>query len=104
MRLQLLRPRIFRFPMMFQSWNNISFLHWQYHPDTLRSRLPAGLEIDLFGGQAWVSLTPFTLENFRLCFLPPLPWLSKFPETNMRTYVQGPAGPGIWFFSLDAAR
>ena len=23
---------------------------------------------------------------------------------NLRTYVRGPSGPGIWFFSLDAAR
>jgi len=28
----------------------------------------------------------------------------EFPETNLRTYVLGPKGPGIWFFSLDAAR
>src|SRR5262249_16205879 len=26
-----------------------------------------------------------------------------FPEMNLRTYVVGPQGPGIWFFSLDAA-
>jgi uncharacterized protein YqjF (DUF2071 family) len=89
---------------MFQSWNQISFLHWQYGPDVLRSRLPVGLELDLFGGQAWLSLTPFVLENLRPSFLPRFPGLSKFPETNIRTYVQGPAGPGIWFFSLDAAR
>ena len=38
-------------------------------------------------------------------FLPALPWISQFPETNVRTYVRGPDGePGIWFFTLEAAR
>jgi uncharacterized protein len=34
-----------------------------------------------------------------------LPWVSRFCETNVRTYVRDRAGrAGIWFFSLDAAR
>ncbi len=34
-----------------------------------------------------------------------MPWVSDFCETNVRTYVRDRAGrPGIWFFSLDAAR
>ncbi len=33
------------------------------------------------------------------------PWVSRFCETNVRTYVRDAAGrAGIWFFSLDAAR
>jgi uncharacterized protein YqjF (DUF2071 family) len=37
--------------------------------------------------------------------LPAPPWLSRFPETNCRTYVRAPDGSrGVWFFSLDAAR
>ena len=36
--------------------------------------------------------------------LPPLPWLSRFPELNVRTYTTIEGRPGIWFFSLDAAR
>jgi uncharacterized protein YqjF (DUF2071 family) len=35
--------------------------------------------------------------------LPPLPWLSAFPELNVRTYVTTRGKPGVWFFSLDAA-
>jgi uncharacterized protein YqjF (DUF2071 family) len=31
-----------------------------------------------------------------------LPWLSVFPELNVRTYVNCGAKPGVWFFSLDA--
>ncbi|WP_051760661.1 YqjF family protein [Herbidospora cretacea] len=36
---------------------------------------------------------------------PALPWLSRFPETNVRTYVHDEQGrSGLWFLSLDAAR
>jgi uncharacterized protein YqjF (DUF2071 family) len=88
---------------MYQTWARISFLHWPAHPGVLQPRLPAGLTIDTFDGTGWIGLTPFHLTGLRVRGLPPLPGLSNFPETNLRTYVRGPAGPGIWFFSLDAA-
>ena len=91
-------------PVMIQSWNRLTFINWRYDARYLQSHLPAGLRVDQHDGFGWVSLTPFDLQRFRLPFLPPLPWLSHFPETNLRTYVIGPEGPGIWFFSLDAAR
>ncbi len=31
-----------------------------------------------------------------------MPWLSKFPELNVRTYVMVNDKPGVYFFSLDA--
>ena len=98
-------PEPVRAPLMLQGWHAITFLHWRYDPAALRRFVPAPLELDLFEGAAWVGLTPFLLEGLRLPFLPPLPWLSRFPETNLRTYVRGPGGrPGVWFFSLDTAR
>jgi len=33
---------------------------------------------------------------------PPIPWLSRFLELNVRTYVIRDGRPGVWFFSLDA--
>src|SRR5687767_7171473 len=90
--------------VMFQSWNVISFLHWRYEPDVLRRFLPDGLEPDTFDHSGWVSLTPFRLEGLRPAFVPPIPRLSNFPEMNLRTYVRGDKGPGLWFFSLDADR
>ena len=89
---------------MYQSWNHISFLHWRCSPKILQSRLPNGLGVDTCNGTGWISITPFLLEHLRPDHFPAIPWLSRFPETNLRTYVQGPRGPGIWFFSLDAAR
>lgn len=90
-------------PAVAQSWRHVSFLHWSYHPDVLAPLLPAGLEPDLWEGRAWVSLTPFLVEGFRFPPLPAIAPLSRFPETNVRTYVRGPNGvDGLWFFSLDA--
>ena len=97
------RPAPIRLPAMYQSWGRLSFLHWVCDPALLQSRLPIGLEIDTFDRMGWVGLTPFHLTGLRPPFLPAIPWLSGFPEMNLRTYVRGPAGRGIWFFSLDAA-
>ena len=97
------RPEHVWLPVMHQNWLEISFLHWPVDSAVLQSRLPPGLVIDTFEQSAWVGLTPFHLTGLRPPGLPPIPWLSAFPEMNLRTYVTGPAGPGIWFFSLDAA-
>lgn len=88
---------------MLQGWHNISFFHWSCDPGLIQSRLPAELEADTIDGKAWISVTPFLLTALRPPFVPR--YLGQtFPETNFRTYVRGPNGPGIWFFSLDAAR
>lgn len=92
-------------PVMFQGWHNLTFLHWRYPPGVIGRLLPRSLELDTFDGAAWIGLTPFLLTGLRPPILPPLPWISQFPETNVRTYVRGPDGErGIWFFSLEAAR
>jgi uncharacterized protein YqjF (DUF2071 family) len=89
-------------PVMLQRWHEISFFHWPCEAAILQKRLPPQLRIDKFDGTAWISLTPFFLKGLRPPLVPEALGLD-FPETNLRTYVQGPSGPGIWFFSLDAA-
>ncbi|MEE6257449.1 YqjF family protein [Plantactinospora sonchi] len=97
-------PRISR-PAMYHRWDRITFLHWRYPPEVIGSMLPAGLEVETFDGSAWVGLTPFLMREVRAPLVPALPWLSRFPETNVRTYVRDGRGrTGIWFLSLDAAR
>lgn len=92
-------------PVMYHQWNRITFLHWRYPPGVVQSFLPAGLTADTCDGTAWVGLTPFLMEGVRPPGLPPLPWLSRFGEINVRTYVRDTRGRrGIWFLSLDAAR
>lgn len=84
-----------------QDWSDLLFLHFRADPRAMRPLVHRRLHIDERDGSGWVSLTPFTLRNGRLRGLPPLP---DFHELNCRTYVTHPRhGPGIWFFSLDAA-
>jgi uncharacterized protein len=90
---------------MYQEWNRLTFLHWAYDPAVVRRLVPRPLELDTFDGAAWVGITPFLMEGLRAPGLPAVPWLSRAPETNVRTYVRSPDGQrGIWFFSLDHAR
>jgi uncharacterized protein YqjF (DUF2071 family) len=91
--------------VMRQSWLDVSFLHWPYDPAVVRPLVPRALELDLHDGAAWIGLVPFYITGLTLPFAPPVPYLSNFPETNVRTYAVDRHGRrGVWFFSLDAAR
>ena len=87
---------------MAQSWHDLLFAHWPIGPALLRPHIPAALQIDTFDGQAWIAVVPFRMSGVRLRATPALPWLSAFPELNVRTYVVADRKPGVWFFSLDA--
>ena len=90
---------------MVQRWRFLTFFHWRYAPELIRARLPAQVTLDTWDGAAWLGLTPFLLTGLRPPFLPAAPWISRFPETNVRTYVRGPDGErGVWFFTLEADR
>lgn len=86
-----------------QSWEDLAFLHWRVPAETIEPRLPPGLELDTFDGDAWIGVTPFRLTGGRLRGFVPLPRASSFLELNVRTYVTAEDKPGIWFFSLDAS-
>jgi uncharacterized protein YqjF (DUF2071 family) len=71
----------------------------------LRPKVPAAFDLDAYDGSAWIGVVPFTMSNVAARRMPSLPWLSAFPELNVRTYVSTRDGkPGVYFFSLDAAR
>jgi uncharacterized protein YqjF (DUF2071 family) len=98
-------PHPVKHPLMFQGWENLTFLHWRYPPEVIRPLLPDDIELDTFDNRAWIGLTPFLLTRLRPRGLPGLPGISRFPEMNVRTYVRGPDRErGIWFFSLEAHR
>ena len=89
---------------MVHWWDELTFLHWRFEPAAVQRLLPAGLTVETMDGSAWVGLVPFFLR-VGLPGVPSVPWLSRFAETNVRTYVRSADGArGIWFFSLDAAR
>ncbi len=83
-------------------WHDLLFMHWPVPEDALRPLIPPALELDTFDGSAWLGVVPFRMESVRPRFLPEIPWLSSFPELNLRTYVTRRDKPGLWFFSLDA--
>jgi uncharacterized protein YqjF (DUF2071 family) len=66
--------------------------------------VPAAFELDLFEGEAWIGVVPFHMTNVAPRGLPSLPYLSRFAELNVRTYVRAAGRPGVYFFSLDASR
>ena len=96
-----LRPDI---PLLgYQTWTHLLFVHWKVDADEIQQLLPAQLTIDTYDGFAWVGLVLFQMSNIHPKWFPALPGISRFPETNVRTYVHFHGKPGVWFFSLDAS-
>ena len=89
--------------MMTQTWEHLLFAHWAVSPDQVRSLIPAGLELDTYGGHAWISVIPFLLTGVRLRRLFPVPYVTSFPEINVRTYVKAGEKAGVYFLSLDTS-
>jgi uncharacterized protein len=89
--------------IMTQTWHDLLFAHWRVDSRDLAALLPAGLELDLYDGEAWVGIVPFYMTNVAPRGVPSLPWVSTFAELNVRTYVHVGGKPGVYFFSLDAA-
>ena len=89
--------------VMRMRWVDLLFAHWAVDADALRTKLPDGLELDLYDGQAWLGIVPFVMEDVGPRGLPAPPAAGRFPELNVRTYVRHEGRPGVWFLSLDAA-
>ena len=88
--------------VMVQTWHDLLFAHWLVSADMLQEKIPAGVELDTFGGQAWLGVIAFRLSDVRLNGVRAVPWVSNFPEVNVRTYVTRGDKPGVFFLSLDA--
>lgn len=88
--------------LMTQTWHDLLFAHWRVPPEWLRASVPTHFPIDLFDGDAWLGIVPFHMTNVSARGVPSLPWVSAFPELNVRTYVRLGDRPGVYFFSLDA--
>ena len=88
----------------YQEWNEVVFLHYPVDHSGLSEMLPRGLELDLFEGQAWISLVAFTMQKIRPRFLPPFSPISDFHEFNVRTYVRYKGKTGVYFLSVEGAK
>lgn len=85
-----------------QNWINLTFLHWKINPEKIKPFIPKDLELDTFQGKAYVGTIPFVMEKVRPHFFPYLPFISTFPEFNVRTYVKKNGKAGVLFLTLDA--
>jgi uncharacterized protein YqjF (DUF2071 family) len=88
--------------VMTQRWNDLLFLHYAIAPEILRPLVPEALTLDTYDRRAWISVVPFWMDHVRVHGSPRMPFVSHFPELNVRTYVTLQGKPGIYFFSLDA--
>jgi len=88
--------------VMTQTWHDLLFAHWPVAATALRKHVPPEFAVDLFDGTAWLGIVPFHMTNLAPRGVPSLPWISEFPELNVRTYVRVNERAGIYFFSLDA--
>jgi len=89
--------------LMTQSWHDLLFAHWPVNPRLVIEHVPREFELDLFDGQAWIGVVSFQMTNVTPRGVPAMPWVSQFPELNVRTYVRAAGKPGVYFLSLDAA-
>jgi uncharacterized protein YqjF (DUF2071 family) len=90
--------------VMTQTWHDLLFAHWPIDPTVVRRRVPNAIPLDLFDGVAWIGIVPFHMTNVAPRGVPSLPWISRLPELNVRTYVRVDGKSGVYFFSLDAGR
>lgn len=88
----------------YQEWNRAIFLHWRVDIEELKKFVPKEIEIDLFNGEAWVSVVAFTMEKIRPKNLPYFAPISNFDEINVRTYVKEGERTGVYFLSIEGGK
>ena len=82
-------------------WRDALFAHWPVDPAVVSARLPEGLQVATYDGDAWLGVVGFVMEDIRPRGAP---LGLSFPELNLRTYVTRPGRDdhSVYFFSLDA--
>lgn len=95
----------FRWALLRQRWEDLTFLHWAVEPELVVPLLPAGTRPDTLGGVSYVGLIGFRMVGLGLGRGPGVPYLGTFAETNVRLYSVDDAGRrAVVFRSLDASR
>jgi hypothetical protein len=85
--------------LLAMRWADVLFAHWSVDPGLVAATLPDGLDVDTHDGDAYLGVVGFRMESIRPRGAPV--GLS-FPELNLRTYVRGDEGRGVYFYNLDA--
>ncbi|MDC0723175.1 YqjF family protein [Nannocystis bainbridge] len=74
-------------PFLTAEWRDLVMLNFVVDPAVLAPHVPPGTELDLFGGEAFVSVVGFMFLRTRLMGCP-VPWHRDFEELNLRFYVR----------------
>ena len=89
-------------PFLFARWERVVFLHFALEPEKLRSQIRAPFELELYDGEAIITVAAVTMRRFR----PARPAsIAAWPFTlitqqlffNLRTYVRLGDEPGALF-------
>lgn len=67
-------------------WENLIMANYAVDPAILKPYLPAGVELDFYKGNTYVSLVGFMFKDTKI-FKIPIPGLGTFEEVNLRFYV-----------------
>lgn len=86
---------------MVQTWEDVTYLSYPVDPAAIQAHIPAGLELDLFEGKAWISLVPMRVSSQRVRGMLPMPDDGRMEELNVRTYVHYQGLRGVWFLSVN---
>lgn len=76
-------------------WRHLVMLNYVVPAEVLRPLVPAGTELDDFGGTMLVSLVGFRFLNTRVLGMA-VPGHRDFDEVNLRFYVRRRAEDGTW--------
>ena len=80
-----------RSAFMTTEWRHLLMLNYEIDPAVLEPRVPAGTELDIWRGKAFVSLVGFLYRDARIWGVG-WPWHQNFAEVNLRYYVRRQVG------------
>src|SRR5215213_8190405 len=83
----------FRTPFLTAEWRYLVMLNYEVPPALLEPLVPAGTELDLWQGRAYVSVVGFRFLRTRVLGVP-VPVHRNFDEVNLRFYVRRRASDG----------
>src|SRR5690242_437257 len=89
-------------PFLFARWERVVFLHFALEPETLRLQMTSPFELELYNGEAVISIVVVTMRRFRPVRPAsigawPFALISRQRFLNLRTYVRLDDEPGALF-------
>ena len=81
-------------------WRQLAMLNYSVDPAMLAPFVPAGTELDSWGGTTYVSVVGFMFLKTRVLGLA-IPFHCNFPEVNLRFYVRRRGVPGELHVDAD---